>query len=143
MPKIKKQGREKVEIPSIKTPKQEVKASSNDSKQNIEAEVKIRTEEYNKGVKDGIEIAKNQLVKLIKKDAFNAGIRQLMEVAENKLAEHLGLKSRQELATHGDLIPSWWIASYFSPIWYGESPVSSETVKEQQLTQGQTTHTKK
>lgn len=129
MPKIKKQSRAKsgkIEIPSVKTPKQEVKASSNDSKQNIEAEVKIRTEEYYKGVKDGIEIAKNQLVELIKKDAFNAGIRQLMEVAENKLAKSLGLKSRQELAEHGDLIPSWWVASYFSPIWYGELPEATE-----------------
>ena len=94
-----------------------------DIKPDVEAEVKRRNEDYTKGVKDGIEIAKDHLhlgqpVDLIKRDAFNAGVRQMIEVAENKLAESLGLKSRQELAEHGDLIPSWWMASYFSKVWY-------------------------
>ena len=102
-----------------------------DIKPDVEAEVKRRNEDYTKGVKDGIEIAKDQLhlgqpIELIRRGAFNAGVRRMIEVAEENLAKSLSLNSRQELEKHGNLIPSWWLASLFSHVWYDELPVSSD-----------------
>lgn len=123
MPKFKKQKDPSVKEISIKSLAPSADEPVSKDTPNVEL--------YGKGVKDGIGIAKKQLllgqpVELIKGDAFNAGVRYVLEVAEGHLAKSLGLKSRQELANHGDLIPAWWVATLFGPLWYGELSVSSE-----------------
>jgi len=51
----------------------------------------------------------------VKRDlAYAEGAKRIIVLAENKLAEELGLLNREALSQHGDLIPSWWLATIFS-----------------------------
>ena len=85
-----------------------------------EAEAKKQVEYYTKGIEAGVEITVAQLSEVIKRDAFNSGVRHVIEMAEDKLAKYLKLNGRHELASHGKLIPPWWIACLLSEIWYGQ-----------------------
>ena len=69
------------------------------------------------GFDEGYQKAKRDYINEL---AYNQGVRNIIAIAENHLAKELGLKSRQDLATC-DKIPSWWIATLFSDIWYKPS----------------------
>jgi len=93
---------------------------------NVKAEVELRNSYYAEGSRDSIEVVIGQLTEVIKKDSFNAGVRHVIEIAEGRLAKSLDLNDRQELSSHGGIIPSWWLATLFSRLWYEELKVSSE-----------------
>lgn len=95
---------------------------------NVKAEVELRNSYYAKGSRDSIEVVIGQLTEVIKKDSFNAGVRHVIEIAEGRLAKSLDLNDRQELSSHGGIIPSWWLATLFSRLWYEELKVSSEVI---------------
>jgi len=59
-------------------------------------------------LKSAIEGAHAQM---IYRDGYDAGLKDMVILAEEKLVMSLGLKSRDELADHGDKIPSWWSAA--------------------------------